>query len=209
MHSKTIHEGFVMDSKAVAFIAIMSVLGNILFIIPSYLGNLAPGVSLDFSLIGVFIASLYGGPLVGLITGLLAGISPGIYFGPMGNGSWLGLIGLPIGKSLTGLTAGLLYKGFNVNKRNRQSILTVPLVAASYIPEFIFTIFYFVSLLPFFIGGGGAGILVFVLPKAWAEIIVMSFLMAALVGNQGFNNFVNNFFSYRKKFERNTSSLSR
>ena len=209
MHLKTIHEGFVMDSKAVAFIAMMSALGNVLFLISYYLGPIAQGVALDFSLVGVFIAGLYGGPLVGFITGLFAGVLPGIYFGPLSTGSWLGLIGLPIGKSLTGLTAGLLYKGFKVNKRNRQSILTVPLVAASYIPEFIFTIFYFVSLLPFFIGGGGAGILVFVLPKAWAEIIVMSFLMAALVGNQGFSKFVNNFFSYRKKFERDTSSLSR
>jgi len=187
-----------VDSKAVSFIALMSALGNALFLISFYLGPISQGVALDFSLVGVFIAALYGGPLVGFITGLFAGIFPGIYFGPMGTGSWLGLIGLPIGKSLTGLTAGLLYKGFNLNQRTRQSLLTVPLVAASYVPEFFFTIFYFVSLLPFFIGGGGAGILIFVLPKAWAEIIVMSFLMAALVGNQGFSGFVNNFFTYRK-----------
>jgi len=187
-----------VDSKAVSFIALMSALGNALFLISFYLGPISQGVALDFSLVGVFIAALYGGPLVGFITGLFAGIFPGIYFGPMGTGSWLGLIGLPIGKSLTGLTAGLLYKGFNMNQRTRQSLLTVPLVAASYVPEFFFTIFYFVSLLPFFIGGGGAGILIFVLPKAWAEIIVMSFLMAALVGNQGFSGFVNNFFTYRK-----------
>jgi len=196
-----------MDSKAVSFIAMMSTLGNVLFLISFYLGPITQGVALDFSLVGVFIAALYGGPFVGFITGLFAGIFPGIYFGPMGTGSWLGLIGLPIGKSLTGLTAGLLYKGFNVNQRNRQSILTVPLVAASYVPEFFFTIFYFVSLLPFFIGGGGAGILVFVLPKAWAEIIFMSFLMAALVGNQGFNNFVNNFFTFRKEIRGSGSTV--
>jgi len=188
-----------MDSKMVSFIAMMSALGNALFLISFYLGPITQGVALDFSLVGVFIAALYGGPLVGFITGLFAGIFPGIYFGPMGTGSWLGLIGLPIGKSLTGFTSGLLYKGFNMNQRSRQSILTVPLVATSYLPEFFFTIIYFVSLLPFFIGGGGAGILVFVLPKAWVEIIVMSFLMAALVGNQGFASFVNNFFTYRKE----------
>jgi riboflavin transporter FmnP len=188
-----------MDSKAVSFIAIMGALGNILFLISNYLGPIAPSVALDFSLVGVFIAGLYGGPLVGFITGLFAGIFPGIYFGPMGQGSWLGLIGLPFGKALTGFTVGLLYKVFNMKQRNRRSILTVPLVAISYVPEFLFTIIYFVSLLPFFIGGGGAGILIFVLPKAWAEVIVMSFLMAALVGNQGFGNFVNNFFAYRKQ----------
>jgi len=188
-----------MDSKMISFIAMMSAFGNALFLISFHLGPITHGVALDFSLVGVFIAALYGGPFVGFITGLFAGIFPGIYFGPMGTGSWLGLIGLPIGKSLTGLTAGMLYKGFNMNQRKRQSILTVPLVAASYVPEFFFTIIYFVSLLPFFIGGGGAGILIFVLPKAWVEVIVMSFLMAALVGNQGFGNFVNNFFTYRKE----------
>jgi hypothetical protein len=73
------------------------------------------------------------------------------------------------------------------------------LVAASYVPEEFFTIAYFVVLLPTFIGGGGAGILIFVLPKAWVEVIIMSFLMAALVGNQGFSSFVNTFFAYRKK----------
>jgi len=187
----------------ISFIAMMSALGNALFLISFYLGPITQGVALDFSLVGVFIAALYGGPFVGFFTGLFAGIFPGIYFGPMGTGSWLGLIGLPIGKALTGFTAGLMYKGLNMNQRNRRSILTVPLVAASYLPEFIFTIIYFVSLLPFFIGGGGVGILVFVLPKAWAEVIVISFLMAALVGNHGFVNFVNNFFTYRKEM-RNT-----
>jgi riboflavin transporter FmnP len=184
-----------MNSKAISFIAVMGTLGNVVFLVSNYLGNLAPGVSLDFSLVGVFIAGLYGGPVIGFITGLFAGVFPGIYFGPLGTGSWLGLVGLPIGKSLTGLTAGLLYKGSKMNQKNLKSILTVPLVAAAYVPEFLFTIFYFVGLLPFFIGGGGPSILVFVLPKAWAEVIVMSFLMAALVGNQGFTNFVNNFFS--------------
>jgi len=198
-----------MDSKAVSFVIMMGVLGNILFYISSQFGYIAPGVAVDFSHVGVFIAALYGGPAIGFVTGLLAGILPGIVFGPMGQGSWVGLIGLPIGKSLAGLTLGLLHNGLKINRRKRPSILTLPIVLISYIPECIFTIFYFVSLLPFFIGGGGAGILAFVLPKAWAEIIVMSFLMAALVGNQGFSNFVNNFFSYRKKFERSTSSLSR
>jgi len=188
-----------MNSKTVSFIALMGALGNALFLISFYFGPITQGVALDFSLVGVFIAALYGGPLVGFITGLFAGVFPGIYFGPMGSGSWLGLIGLPVGKALTGFTAGLLYRVFGMNQRSRRSILTVPLVATSYVPEFLFTIIYFVSLLPFFVGGGGASILIFVLPKAWVEVIVMSFLMAALVGNQGFSNFLNNFFIYRKE----------
>jgi riboflavin transporter FmnP len=190
-----------MNSKAITFIAMMSTLGNVLFLVSFYAGKLAPGVAIDFSLVGVFIAGLYGGPLVGLITGLFAGIFPGIFFGPMGSGSWVGLIGLPIGKALTGLMAGLLYKSLNMNQKTRQSVLVIPLVIASYIPECLFTVFYFVGLLPWLIGGGGASILIFVLPKAFAEVVVMSFLMAALIGNQGFSNFVSNFVAQAKKAE--------
>ena len=187
-----------MNSKTITFIAMMSTLGNVLFLVSFYTGKLAPGVAFDFSLVGVFIAGLYGGPLVGLITGLFAGIFPGIFFGPMGSGSWVGLIGLPVGKALTGLTVGLLCTSFKMNQSKRQSVLIIPLVIASYIPECLFTVFYFVSLLPWLIGGGGAGILIFVLPKAFAEVVVMSVLMAALKGNQGFSNFVENFFAQRK-----------
>jgi riboflavin transporter FmnP len=182
-----------MDSKTISFIAMMSALGAGLFLLSYYLAPINPGVALDFSLVGVFIAALYGGPIVGFVTGLFAGILPGIYFGPLGSGSWLGLIGLPFGKALTGLTTGSLYKGLRLNERHFRSILTVPLVLVSYLPEFLFTVIYFVSLLPLFVGGGGASILIFVVPKAWLEIVVMSFLMAALVGNQGFSSFLNNF----------------
>jgi len=183
----------------VSFVATMGALGNALFLISYYLGPITQGVALDFSLVAVVIAAVYGGPLVGLVTGLFAGIFPGIYFGPMGSGSWVGLIGLPIGKGLTGLTAGWLYRGLNMNQRDRRSILTVPLVVVSYLPELLFTIVYFLNLLPFFIGGGGLGILMFVLPKAWVEVIVISFLMAALVGNQGFSDFLNDFFARYKE----------
>ena len=191
-----------MDSKTIAFMAIMIALGNVLFVISFYLGPITHGVALDLSLIPVFVVALYGGPAVGFLTGLFVGILPGIYFGPFGTGSWLGLIGLPIGKSLTGFTAGLLYRILDGDHRHRKSILTVPLVLVSYIPEFIFTVAYFVSLLPYFYGSGGIGILAFVLPKAWAEIVFMSLLMAALVGNNGFSIFIANFFArYKTELE--------
>jgi len=190
-----------MDSKCIAFVAMMGALANILFIISYHVGPIIPGeVGLDLALLTVFIAAFYGGPSVGFLTGLFAGIFPGIYFGPLGLGSWVGLICLPIGKALTGFIAGLFYKGLDVDQKPRKSILTVPLVLVSYIPEFIFTIAYFVILLPYFIGGGGVGILVFVLPKAWVEVAFISFFMAALVGNHGFKTFASGFFvSYRTK----------
>ncbi len=189
-----------MDSKAVAFIAMMGALGNILFLISYHFGPLASGVAFDFSLVGVFIAGFYGGPVVGAITGLVAGIIPGVYFGPI-QGNWIGLIGLPIGKALTGIAAGLIYRGLRVDQRKRRSILTVPVTLVSYVPEFLFTVFYFLVLFTYFVGPFGTVILIEVIPKAWVEIVIISFLMAALVGNQGFNNFVNNFFTYRKRIK--------
>lgn len=185
----------VMDSKRIAFVAIMAALGNILFLISSHIIPLAPGVAFDLSLTTTFIAALHGGPVIGLITGLFAGIMPGIYFGPLGAGSWLGLIGLPIGKGLTGLTCGILSKKINLHRADHGSLTTIPIVLLSYIPECIFTIAYFVTLIPFFLGGGGGvGILLYIIPKAWIEISLLSFLMAALVGNQGFKSFVQRFF---------------
>ena len=192
-----------MNSKNIAFMAMMGALGNILFLFSYYMGPIIPGeVALDLALVTVFVAAFYGGRLAGFLTGLFAGIFPGIYFGPLGLGSWLGLVCLPIGKSLTGFVSGLFYKGLNVDQRPHKSVLTVPLVLLSYIPECIFTIAYFVILLPNLIGGGGVGILAFVLPKAWVEVVFISFLMAALVGNQGFSSFITNFFvSYKARSE--------
>lgn len=183
-----------MKSKTIAFIALLGALGNILFGLSNYLGPLVPGVSIDLSHIPTFIAAFYGGPVIGFMTGIIVGVFPGIQYGPLSPfGSWIALIGLPIGKSLTGLTAGLLHKVSRLDHRNHKSIYTVPVVLSSYIPEAFFTIFYFVALLPYVVGGGGVNMLVFILPKAWIEIAFMSFFMAALVGNEGFNSFVANF----------------
>jgi riboflavin transporter FmnP len=194
-----------MNSKAVSFIAMMGALGNVLFLLSYYLGALAPGVSFDFSLVGVLIAGMYGGPIVGLVTGLIAGVLPGVYFGPLQN-NLIGLIGLPVGKALTGLTAGLLYRASKIDQKKRRSILTVPVTLVSYVPEFLFTIFYFLVLFSYFVGPFGAGLLMAVAPKAWIEVVVISFLMAALVGNQGFSNFANNFFAYRKQQASNKTN---
>ena len=179
------------NSKKIVFIAIMSALGNILAGISIYLGPIIPGVALDLSHVATFIAAIYGGPVVGFLVGLFGGVFSGVYFGPLGNLSWLGLIGLPLGKSLTGLTTGFLYKFLKVKQRSRPSIIALPLVISSYIPECLFTIFFFLSIMPYFLGvGGGLIMLSFILPKAWGEIVLMGFLMAALAGNEGFSVFI-------------------
>ncbi|UCE29832.1 MAG: hypothetical protein JSV85_03725 [Candidatus Bathyarchaeota archaeon] len=179
------------NSKKIVFIATMSALGNVLAGISIYLGPIYPGVALDLSHIATFIAAIYGGPAIGFLVGLFGGVFSGVYFGPLGTLSWLGLIGLPLGKSLTGLTTGALHKLFRVKQRSHPSIITLPLVISSYVPECLFTIFFFLSIMPYFLGlGGGLFMLGFILPKAWGEIILMSFLMAALVGNEGFSVFI-------------------
>jgi hypothetical protein len=184
-----------MNSKSVAFTLIMGALGNILFGISYYVGNIAPGIALDFSLIPAYIAGFYGGPIIGFVSGLFVGVFPGVMFGPLGMSSWLGLIGLPLGKALTGLTAGLLSKGLNLRNRSYTSLLAVPVTLLAYVPEGIFTYAFFAYLMPFLIGRVGLQIFIYyILPKAVAEIVVMSFLMAALIGNYGFNEFLSRFF---------------
>lgn len=185
-----------MDAKTISFTLMMGVLGNVLFAISYYAGNLAPGVALDFSLVAACIAGFYGGPLTGFISGLFVGIMPGIMFGPMGMGSWLGLFGLPLGKGLTGLTAGIVARGSGLGRRPYSSLLAVPATLLAYIPECLFTYAYFAYLMPFFLESGGAfTFIVYILPKALAEVTIISFLMAAIIGNHGFNDFIRRFFA--------------
>lgn len=185
-----------MDAKTISFTLMMGVLGNVLFAISYYAGNLAPGVALDFSLVAACIAGFYGGPLTGFISGLFVGIMPGIMFGPMGMGSWLGLFGLPLGKGLTGLAAGIVARGSGLGQRPYSSLLAVPATLLAYVPECLFTYSYFAYLMPFFLGSGGSLIFIYyILPKALGEVTIISFLMAALIGNHGFNDFVSRFFT--------------
>jgi hypothetical protein len=173
----------------------MGALGNTLFIISSLAGNISPEIALDFSLIAVLIAGFYGGPTVGFASGILAGLLPGIRFGPMGGGAWLGLIGLPLGKALTGLTAGLICNCLKLGEKPRSSLLGIPATLLAYIPEAAFTYAYFSYLLPLFLDQTvGSTVIIAILLKAIAEVIIMSVIIAALMGNKGFNDFVRTHF---------------
>ena len=184
-----------MNTKKLAFIIMMGALRNVLFAISYFAGPIAPGIALDFSLIAVFIAGFFVGPTEGITTGVIAGILPGIMFGPVGTGGWLGLIGLPLGKALTGLTAGLIGKSVNLQKP-RSSLLGIPLTLLAYVPEAIFTYAYFAFLLPFFIPAQllGNAVIITILIKAVGEVLIMGFIIAALLGNKGFNSFIKAFF---------------
>lgn len=195
-----------LNSKQVAFIAIMSALGNILAgisiniapILAATSGAGAAGAALDLSHIATFIAAVFGGPVMGAVVGFLGGIYSGYSFGfTIGGLGLLSLVGVPVGKALTGFTAGLLYKKLKINKSTRPSTFTVPVVLLSFIPECLFTVFYFLYLVLYFYGSAMAFMLPIILPKSWIEIILMSILMGALVGNAGFRDFVSRFLSFR------------
>jgi LytS/YehU family sensor histidine kinase len=182
----------------------MSALGLLLSAISL---NIAPilstvgqaGAALDLSHIATFIAAIFGGPFVGTMVGFLGGIYAGYYFGyAVGSLGLLSLIGVPFGKALTGLMAGLLYKKLHINETSRPSALTIPIILVSYVPECIYTIAYFLYLVPYFYGFAMNYIIPVVISKAWVEIAVMSFLMGALVGNNGFREFIVRFFSTTK-----------
>ncbi|MGQ9551312.1 MAG: ECF transporter S component [Candidatus Bathycorpusculaceae bacterium] len=186
-----------MNSKQTAFVAVMSALGALLSGISL---NMAPlltavsgqgGAALDLSHIATFIAAIFGGPHIGAIVGFLSGIYAGYYFGyVMGSLGLLSLIGIPVGKALTGLTAGFLYKKLRVINSSRPSALTVPVILLSYVPESVYTIFYFLYVVLYVYGQAMSFMIPVVIPKAWIEIAIMSLLMGALVGNMGFRDFV-------------------
>jgi riboflavin transporter FmnP len=196
-----------MNAKKLAFALMMGALGNVLFAISYYTGPIAAGIALDFSLITAFIAGFYGGPTLGFVTGILSGALPGIMFGPLGSGSWLGLIGLPIGKALSGLTAGLIAKGLSLGQKARSSLLGIPATLLAYVPEAIFTYAYFAYLMPLFLASEvGTAFIITVLVKATGEVVIMSVIIAALMGNKGFNDFVRTFFSTKRITPRVTAA---
>jgi len=182
-----------MKTKTIALVITMAVLGNLLSLAPIGLTRVGQ-VGFDFSLVTTLIVALYGGPVLGFLTGLAGGVAAGVMFGPMGQLSWLGLVCLPIGKSLTGLTAGLLFSGLRISKREHASAFSVPIVLLAYIPEFLFTVFFFLALIPHFFGWISIPLVISIGIKAWMELAVMSILIGALVGNSGFSKFMLTFF---------------
>jgi hypothetical protein len=178
----------------------MSALGSCLFLISYVLGQIIPGiVAIDFSLLAVFIVGIYAGPKAGFATGLIVGILPGIMFGPMGTGGVLGLVALPLGKSFTGLTVGLLDRGFRLNSidnKLRKAILGIPATLLAYIPEGLFTCAYFTLLLPLILNSVIANaIVITIMTKAVAEVVLMSVIIAILLYNKGVSNFISAYFN--------------
>ena len=175
----------------------MGGLGNALFVLSQLVFNLGQ-IKLDLSHVGTLVAALYAGPWVGLTTGLIVGIVPGMYFGYIGGSlGLLGLLGLPIGKAMTGFTVGALAKWLRIGERKQSSLIAILVVLVGYVPEFVFTILLFKALVPIFVPAAAEFLLAAltgILIKAWIEIFAMSFYMGATVGNNGFSNFLRQHF---------------
>jgi thiamine transporter ThiT len=187
-----------VDTKKLTFTIIMGALGSALFLVSYSIGQIVPGIiALDLSLLAVFIAGIYAGPKAGFITGLIAGIIPGIMFGPLGTGGALGLIALPLGKSFTGLTIGLLATIIH-HKDNKvhKAIIGIPLIFSAYIPEGIFTYTYFTALLPLFLNSAplASAIVYTIMTKAIIEVAIMSIIIAVLLYSKAVNNFIGAYF---------------
>ncbi|RLF10868.1 MAG: hypothetical protein DRJ98_05075 [Thermoprotei archaeon] len=184
---------YAQGARRVAFIGMMGALSNALFVVSITVFNWGQ-VALDLSHMGTLIASMYGGPAAGLIVGAIAGLGGGLYFGSMSGLTTLYLPGFVVGKALTGFTVGLLSRAFNLMNRNRKALLALIFTLIGYVPECLFTIAFFLVLIPAFAPPPVAGylvpLLVPILTKAWIEMTIMGFYMAALVGNQGFTHLV-------------------
>lgn len=180
-----------MGSREWSFVLMMSALGNVLAFI-TIAPTMIQQIALDFSLLPVYIAAIFGGPVVGGITGLLAGIIPSIWFGPLGN---LGPLGITasIGKAIVGITAGLLARV--IRPLSRSSIYHVPVVLLSYIPEAFWIYAVFSIMVPLLLPGAPIflyGLWLPILVKGLFEVCVMAAFMSALGGHQGFRSFVTN-----------------
>lgn len=203
--TKWLEMDMVGGSRRVIFLAIMGALGSVMFIVSQTIFATTQ-IALDLSHIGTFIAAIYGGPLIGMLTGLLVGIGPGIYFGYLGGSlGVLSVICTPVGKALTGWSVGYLARFLRRGDSKYSSWKIIVATLVGYLPECIYMVFYFESLVTILMPGvaaffishfGSIHLLVIsILTKAWIEISLLSVFMGALVGNHGFNDFVSRVFT--------------
>jgi hypothetical protein len=182
------------------FIALMAALGNVLSFITMKLSPIVPNIplgpvsvslALDISHLTTFIAAIYGGSIIGGLTGAIGGLVAAFEFG-FSQGNIVTGIGLPIGKALTGITAGYTFK--MIREFRFKNILAS---VFSYIPEGIFTYALFKFLLPPTIGipvGIAVAISFQIIVKAFIEMILLGCLLTWLTNNIGFRIFTEGFF---------------
>lgn len=112
---------------------------------------------------------------------------------------------LPIGKALTGITAGLLMRALGLQSEERHRVLIVVSTLLSYIPEALFTLWIFLSVLPLVFATPEMPfstwyhifypIVLTILTKASIEMLTEGLILAALTMNRSFTSFIKNYFT--------------
>ncbi len=209
-------EASKMNSKTIAFVALMAALGNVLsglsmflvsFLPTVSLGGYSISVALDLSHITTFIAALYGGPLIGCATGFAGGLVAANEFG-FSQGNLVTGFGLPIGKALTGITAGFIMRALRAQEKRRRVIMVISTLI-SYVPEAIFTIALFLVIFPFVFGTPVAILISIVIPiliKGLIEMVAEGLVLVTLSGNQSFAGLLKSFFTPSTKMPEPATS---
>ncbi|OGD45676.1 hypothetical protein A3K69_08655 [Candidatus Bathyarchaeota archaeon RBG_16_57_9] len=191
-----------LGSKGLVFAAMMAALGNVLSFLSMQLAPIAPNVplgpvsvslALDLSHLATFIASLFGGPLVGGVTGLVGGLVAAFEFG-FSKGNLVTGLGLPLGKAMTGVAAGYVFRWLY---RGGGAPRLVASTVVSYVPEALLTLALFIYLLPPLTGlpvALATAIAVQIVVKAFAEMIILGVVLSGMVGNLGFRAFAEGYF---------------
>lgn len=190
-----------LGTKSLTFVAIMAALGNVLSFITTQLAPIAPNIplgpvsvslALDISHLATFIAALFGGPVIGGVTGAVGGVVAAFEFG-FSKGNFVTGFGLPLGKALTGIAAGFLFKRYDLDSLLKAALLAM----ASYIPEGVLTLVLFRYLLPPFTGMpiGLATLIGYqIVVKAFIEMILLGLLLRQITSNTGFKAYAENYF---------------
>jgi hypothetical protein len=179
----------------------MAALGNVLSFITTQLAPIAPNIplgpvsvslALDISHLTTFIAALFGGPIVGGITGAVGGMVAAFEFG-FSKGNLITGFGLPIGKALTGVTAGFIFKRYQLVSWYTTASMTI----ASYVPEAILTFVLFRYLLSPVMGLpiNVASLIAFqIIVKAIFEMIALGIVLYQIINNKNFRGFAESYF---------------
>jgi LytS/YehU family sensor histidine kinase len=178
-----------LSVKDLTFALSMGAVGNVLAAI-----TIAPTmfrqVALDFSSLPVFIAAVFGGPVVGALSGFLAGILPSAFFGFIGG--QLGILGFgtSVGKAISGFSVALLTR--IAKSSQTRTALLIPIVLLGFVPEAAWMYILFTVFIPVFMPNQAflSAFLAPILAKAWLEIVVMSVFTSAIAGHKGFRTFL-------------------
>jgi len=192
-----------IQSKTLAFAATMAALGNALSFLSIQLTPLVPSIplgpvtvslALDLSHLSTFIAALFGGPFVGGLTGLLSGLVAAFEFG-FSKGNLVTGIGLPLGKAMTGVAAGYVFRRLYVEG---SSLRMVASTVIAYVPEALLTLVLFRYVLPVVAGlpaGIATAVAVQIVVKAFFEMVLLGLVMVGLTANAVFGDLARRYFA--------------